>query len=283
MSGPDWRPLRGVDPRRMSEARLQAHYALQWLARAARGYCPPQPDDSHTNLGWDDGLNGFTTHPLKGGVKLGLRMADCQLVLLDGAKAAQSFSVQGRTDAQVRQWLGEQLGTRGFDAKLLDASSPYEMPAHAIAKGAIYAPVDVADALSELAAWYANSNRSLGSVKKQIESHKLEAAPVRCWPHHFDLATLASIPARGAKEAGSVGVGISPGDEYYDESYFYVSVYPEPDAASLPKLPKLGHWHTHEFMAAIAPAHKIVAAKEQGAETDAFLRGAVESAIKILS
>jgi hypothetical protein len=49
----NWVPLQAVEQRRLSEARLQAHYALQWLARASRGYIPPQPDDNHTNLGWD--------------------------------------------------------------------------------------------------------------------------------------------------------------------------------------------------------------------------------------
>ena len=48
MHGSDWVPLRGIDQRRLSEARLQAHYAVQWLARAARAYVPPQPDDEHT-------------------------------------------------------------------------------------------------------------------------------------------------------------------------------------------------------------------------------------------
>src|SRR5215472_15715998 len=67
MRGSDWKPLHGVDQRRLSEARLQAHYAVQWLARAARAYVPPQPDDGHTNLGWDGALRGFTTHPLKDG------------------------------------------------------------------------------------------------------------------------------------------------------------------------------------------------------------------------
>ena len=40
-------------------ARLQAHYAAQWLARAARAYVPAQPDDRHTSLGWDDAFGGL--------------------------------------------------------------------------------------------------------------------------------------------------------------------------------------------------------------------------------
>src|SRR5438105_12514767 len=46
-----WRPVGGVDSGRLREARLQAHHAAQWLARAARALVPPQPDDGHTSLG----------------------------------------------------------------------------------------------------------------------------------------------------------------------------------------------------------------------------------------
>src|SRR5262249_7419760 len=52
-------PLRGFDRRGWGGPRLQAHHAVQWLARAARAYIPPQPDDEHTNLGWDGALGGF--------------------------------------------------------------------------------------------------------------------------------------------------------------------------------------------------------------------------------
>jgi hypothetical protein len=215
-------------------ARLQAHHAAQWLARAARAYVPPQPDD-------------------------------------------------GRTDAQARQWLGEHLGARGLDARALDASSPYEMPAHAVTKGGAYGVEDVADALVELAAWFANAEHSLVRVQRQMIGRKLTVSDVRCWPHHFDLATLISFPTRGTDVTGYVGAGLSPGDEYYDEPYFYVSVYPKPHSASLPRLPTLGHWHTYEFTAAVAPAHQIVAANNQEDEVDEFLRGTVDVAIKILS
>jgi hypothetical protein len=134
MGGSDWRSLRGIDQRWLSVARLQAHHAVQWLARAARACIPPQPDDSHTNLGWDDTFDGFTTHRLKNGMHLSLKIADLTLVLHGDERTAriQSFSLNGRTDAQARQWLGEQLGACGLDTHALDAPSPYEMPAHAM-------------------------------------------------------------------------------------------------------------------------------------------------------
>jgi hypothetical protein len=285
MRGPDWMPLRGVDRCRLSEVRLQAHYAVQWLARAARAYVPPQPDDEHTNLGWDGALDGFTTHPLKDGTWLSLKMTDLTLALHvgEGRTHVQSFSLDSRSDAQARRWLSEQLGARGIDAHALDAPSPYEMPAHAISQGAAYGLAGMNDALAELAAWFGNAALLLGPIQRQMIGRKLAASPARCWPHHFDLATLTTLATRNADAPGYVGAGFSPGDEYYDEPYFYVSVYPEPDPAALPSLPTLGHWHLRDFVAAIATADKIVAAKNQKAETDEFLRAAVDGAIKVLS
>jgi hypothetical protein len=95
MGGSDWRPLRGIDQRRLSMARLQAHHAAQWLARAARAYVPPQPDDGHTNLGWNNTFDGFTTHLMQGGVCLSLKIADLTLVLHGNERTArtESFSL----------------------------------------------------------------------------------------------------------------------------------------------------------------------------------------------
>jgi len=216
MRGSDWMPLRGVDRRRLSEARLQAHYAVQWLGRAARAYVPPQPDDEHTNLGWDRALDGFTTHPLKDGAWLSLKITDLTLALHvgEGRTQVQSFSLDSRSDAQARQWLSEQLGARGLDAHALDAPSPYDMPAHAVSQGAAYGPAGLNDALAELAAWFGNAALLLGSIQRQMIGRKLAASPARCWPHHFDLATLTTLPARNPDATRYVGAGFSPGDEY---------------------------------------------------------------------
>src|ERR1700738_1527040 len=97
-------------------------------------------------------------------------------------------------------------------------------------------------------------------VQRQMMAHKFAVSSVRCWPHHFDLSTLTTLPVRAAETTGHVGVGLSPGDEYYNEPYFYISVYPDPDSAMLPGLPKFGHWHTHEFTAAVMPARRPLSA-----------------------
>jgi hypothetical protein len=279
MSGSHWRKVKGVDRKSLSEARLQAHHAVQWLARAARAYVTPAPDDRHTNLGWNDAIAGLTTHALPQGAVLGLIVSDLTLALWDGPAVgamagAQSISLEGRRDADIRAWLGRLVGASGFDPDALDAPSPYQIPQHPIGRGAPYGPAGLATALAELAAWYANADRALGKTRQNIVARGIDAPPVRCWPHHFDLDSL--IPLGFAEAARTVAIGFEPGDDYYDQPYFYVSCYPAPDVAALPSLPPIGHWHSHHFTAAVATADRILEAGDQQAETEAFLGAATD-------
>jgi hypothetical protein len=278
---PVWRPLRAIGLGRLRAARLQAHHAVQWLARAARAFVPSQPDDHHTSVEWDDALDGFTTHPLTGDLRLGVRIADLTL-LLGGAGERKSFPLDGHPDADARRWLAGQLAAHGLDARKLDAPEPYGMPAHAIANGGAYDAGSLTDALAELAAWFVDAHGSLGAVRDRMIARGLAASPVRCWPHHFDIATLALLERGDAEHARSVNAGLSPGDEHYEEPYFYVSPYPYPDAARLPPLPALGHWHVRGFTAAIAPASCIMKTWDPQAAAEAFLDDAVAAAIKAL-
>ena len=284
MQTPSWRDLRGVDPLDLGEARLQAHYAAQWLARAARAYIPALPDDSHTNLGWIDAIGGFETHRLHHGSHLGLGVADHALVFTAAGQgvAGASFPLAGCTDAQARIWLRTQFTVRGLKPDALDGASPYAMPAHPIAGGAPYGGKELAGAFGELAAWFANAEAALTTSRAQISAKGLPAPAPRCWPHHFDLATQVHFPTGDGKTTAYAGAGFSPGDHYYDEPYFYVSLYPAPDAATLPALPAIGHWHSQEFTAAVAPASKIVAAHDQQAGVAEFLAIAVDTAIATL-
>ena len=253
-------------------ARLQAHYAAQWLARAARAYVPAKPHDGHTNLGWDDAFGGLTTHPLPDGSRLGLRIADLTLAFLDVHQHA--LPLDGRAEAEVRTWLGGHVAARNLAAGKLDDPSPYAMPDHVLASGARYSLDELGDAFGTLAAWYANAGAALGGVQKRLASKRLHAPPVRCWPHHFDLDCAVDL-GRGR----TMGIGYCPGDEFCDEPYFYTSMWPEPPIPKLPLLPAMAHWHTYKFLAALAPAHKIVAAHDQGAYVQQFLDVSVKAAL----
>jgi hypothetical protein len=275
MTGLHWQPLAALERGRLSRARLGAHFAAQWLARAARAYVAPKPDDSHTNLGWDDALGGFTTHPLPDGSRLALRLRDLALMWLAPRGPSQSLSLGGLADADARAWLARRVSELGLDAQKLDAPSPYAMPAFGIASGGRYAADG--EALSVLAAWYANANGVLEETRQALLTRGLSVPAVRCWPHHFDLDSLVYFPGEGSADVRTMGAGFSPGDEYYDEPYFYVSVYPAP--AGRPTLPPFAHWHMHDFTAAVATASALLAEPDQHAAAKTYLAAATDFAI----
>jgi hypothetical protein len=100
------------------------------------------------------------------------------------------------------------------------------------------------------------------------------AGPVRCWPHHFDIATLVR-PRAGTLQ--TIGIGLSPGDDSYPEPYYYVGPYPTPRARPRPL--SIGSWHTASWWGAALPGSEIVkqmAADEQARLVTGFIDQAIE-------
>jgi hypothetical protein len=265
-----WKPLRTIERHRLTRARLAAHFAVQWLARAARAFIEPKANDSHTNLGWNRALGGLTTHPLADGSQLALRIADLTLLLL-GPDAGE-LPLKYRSDADIRTWLGARLNAKRLDAFGLDKPLPYNMPASPIASGGRYQIDELEPALAELSGWYDNASLALDDVRQQLVARGLPAPPVRCWPHHFDLDTLVNFDSEKTR---TMGIGFSPGDEYYDEPYFYVSIYPPPPVTTLPALP-FGHWHSHDFTAAVVTRCRVLDESDEGTAVGSFLTSATD-------
>jgi hypothetical protein len=271
----EWRTVGRVNYLYLHAARMQAHYAAQWLARASRAYGPAQPDDRHVSFEWDDAFAGFVTYPLPDGARLGLRLADLTLALLGGEP--QELALDGRAEVEIRDWLAGRFGAAKLDARKLDTPLPYTIPEHALALGARYSLDELREAFRTLALWGANGHAALTAMQNDITARKLKAPPVRCWPHRFDFDCPVAL-GRGR----TMGAGFCFGDEFCDEPYFYVSMWPEPSIPHLPLLPAMAHWHTYKFLAAMAPAHKILAAHDQGSYVRTFLDVAVADALDAL-
>ena len=270
-----WHALGAVPPADLTEARLQAHHAAQWVTRAARAALPAKPDDSHSNLGWDRTEGALMSHDLGGGVRVGLRIGDLTLLRIGPGDARSELPLQGRTNDGAAAWLANQMTDSGLQVDALQDPLPYEIPDHSLDQGAGYEAGTNAAALSELSRWFANADAALNAVVDDHRSVSPGPSPVRCWPHHFDIATLISLEEGDFETARAVGVGLSPGDETYAEPYFYVNPWPHLDAKDLPDLPAPGHWHTDGFVGAIVTGSALVAQAEQQAQLTTFLRAAV--------
>ena len=247
-----WSMLRNPQPTTLAAARALAHRAAQWPARAARANLDPVADDSHTALAWDPVKTALLSQPLKGGMQVGLRIGVLEVIVAKGAKT-EAMPLATNTDAEVAAWLDGKLA----DAGLQPASGvalPYEMPATNFARAQ-----DEGPRLAALSGWFAAGAEILEELRRKYKRFKPGPSPVRCWPHHFDIALLVGLEEGGAGDARAIGIGLSPGDDYYAQPYFYLSPYPKPDTENLPPLPPGGRWHTREFFGAVATGVDMLA------------------------
>ncbi|MGB5811885.1 MAG: hypothetical protein WBG86_15205 [Polyangiales bacterium] len=240
-----------VLPGSLVNARLELHWAAQLVTSAGASLLPSVPDFSHTNLGWVESLGVLAGRPVGDrGRQAALVFEGLELVVLEGELERASLSLAGRTLEDGRAWLAGQLGVEAAALEL----PRHDMPPHPVGEGGVFSEGGT-DERGELAAWFANATRLIGGI---VEGHH-HASPVRCWPHHFDVASLLSFdPDTDPEKARSVGVGFSPGDGTYAQPYFYVTPWPYPDATTLPVLSGGARWHTKGWTGAVLTGDVIV-------------------------
>ena len=268
----DWERVGRVSPAALVEARETAHHAAQLLALVGASYIPTRADDSHTSMTWLDGAQALTTEIVDTSrpFRVGLRISDLTLLFLDATlREAGVFPLVERTRNEAIAWLRARIGDAGRDGTTMHTSLHFSIAPHATDSGAPF--VRHVDALDELARWYADAHVILEARRE----HTRGAGEVRCWPHHFDIATLVACSSGPFQ---TIGIGMSPGDSRYREPYLYVGPYPRPtsDVAAL----EIGHWHTTDWFGAVLTASEIVArdsASEQLTLVNRFVDGALDS------
>jgi len=247
-----WSMLRNHAPTALAAARALAHRAAQWPARAACANLAPAPDDSQLSLSWDPDMAALLGQPLGGGVRVGLRMAVHELVFTTESRC-DALPLTGKPDAEAGNWLDHKLAAEGLKPAS-GTKLPYELPSTMFARAG-----EEALRFPAIALWFAAAAEVLEELRRKYARFKPGPGPVRCWPHHFDIAILVALEEGRAGSARSIGIGVSPGDNYYAQPYLYVSPYPKPDVADLPPLPPGARWHSKDFFGAVATATDLLA------------------------
>jgi hypothetical protein len=271
----DWSKLGRTPPAGLVEARSLAHHAAQWPTKAARANLPSVPGDRHSAFVWEASHAALVTEglPAKGGdVRVGIRPARLEMIITRGDNVLDAFQFDGRTDAAAGAWLDAKL--RALSLKSAgDVRLPYDLPDHPTG-GKPHQLGKLGRELGELSRWFAGSADMLEGFVARLAG--LRASPVLCWPHHFDIATVVSLDEVRRENPRSIGVGVSPGDEYYAQPYVYVSPWPRFDSGKAPDLPAPGHWHTEGFFGAVATGEDILAMKDRGRGLLAFINAAFD-------
>jgi hypothetical protein len=260
------------------EARLVAHWAAQIVAAAGATLVRPAPDDSQTSLEWIASARALAGVSLGDvGVRAALRPADLTLVILDAAHAErESLDLRGQTLKGGLTWLSAAIARATGAAAVPLARPAHELPEHAVGAGAPFPDADRA-VLAELADGFSRADRLL----RVLAASSSNASAVRCWPHHFDIATLLALdpPTTPSNVARTIGAGLSPGDAGYPGGYWYVTPWPYPNTPEPPPLAAGGAWHRAGWFGAVLPLSHPAAGDESNS---AFLESAVAACRELL-
>ncbi|MEM1310114.1 MAG: hypothetical protein AAGF98_11620 [Cyanobacteria bacterium P01_H01_bin.153] len=243
-----------ISPTLLTDARVQLHYAIQGIAATGMIWAEAQPDGRQMISHWQPALAAFVGQPLRGEQSVYAALAPVSLtslILDERHQAIAALPLAGKTLAELLDWHQAkltQLGLRSERLALLDY--PDDFPRHPLAYGAPFG--GTAEAYRRaIADYFAHSRLLLQSVV----TAQAGASPLHIWPHHFDMATLITLSGSG-ETARTIGVGLSPGDQAYNQPYWYVSPWPYPTIENLPAL-SVGHWHTSGWVGAILVAEAV--------------------------
>jgi hypothetical protein len=225
-------------------------------------------------MSWLDAVGALATQPIPAAApfRFALRVRELGLVVIDQLSGDDSaaFPLQRQTRNDALAWMRREAGRRGLDGNRLLTRLHFAITPHPTDEGGAFEHASDGT-LDELASWYADASLLLETTRERMAG----AGPVRCWPHHFDIATLVRLPRGGAFQ--TIGIGLSPGDASYPEPYYYVSPYPQP--LRRPRPLSIGTWHTEGWWGGALVGSEIVKQKTPDEQADLvtrFIEDAVE-------
>lgn len=265
-----WKAIPSIGNNELAPSRLELHHAAQIPAILARSFLGLHHEDINANLGWEERFGALVSCPIPVGreeLKVGLVLEKLELILWK-ENIILRFPFKGRTWGEAWKWINESLHEFGLDPSKIDMQQPYaaDLPKFPTQEGANF-EFAKPEVYSYFAAFYANAQHLLSEVLAKSS----EASEIRCWPHHFDMASLLDLG-----EGKSIGVGMSPGDGTSEIPYFYITPWPYPDTSKV-DLPSLsaGKWHTKGWVGAVLTASDLLEVSHQ----EEILRNFIEEAI----
>ena len=222
----------------LQETQQHIHHALQAAAGVGRALLPPKPDDSHMSFMWSDRHQALVQDVVDRRFRSGLRMRDLTLLLIDANdQLIDSYPLRGHTLGDGLRFYEERVG------RMLVCPEGF-------ARDVVLTPND--EELAQIAAMYCDA----AAILERLRAKHPGASPVRCWPHHFDIAVLISLP-----EERSIGVGFLGGDTHIPEPYWYVYVHPVTEN-TMPPL-SVGRWYAGAWMGAVLTGRNDIATTER--------------------
>jgi len=236
-----WKHLETIDLEILKTTREALHQVVQMVSAVPRNLLPHDPSDSSASLEWNNPLKGLQAKPIltdtDEAILVGLQFEAFRLYIANHNEVISNMEMQGKTVLEGLQWLKDTLAQLGLNSDQITLDLPYKIKAYDYSQPVTTEP----SALLEFSNLFYNTQDILSKITSQYE----KASEIRCWPHHFDIATLITVKT-DEKEAtsSSIGVGLSPGDEAIQEPYVYVNAWPFIELRKLQTHPlPNGYWN----------------------------------------
>lgn len=234
----------------------QLHWLCQTIAKANRTYVTSKPDDSHTNLFYDDLDNRIVGRWIdndRGQIMLTLNLATLHFEWLNSAKeVVQSVTTVSKTASDIENELAGQLSDIFLNPQGFTDELHFKIPDYPFAGEPIKA-IDEADILE----W--QTYRKLANVLCGLVLGYLALeGEIRIWPHHFDTGIYVEV----GQKLG-IGFGLAMEDSMAGAPYLYLSGYPIHGTLDYTDLPELanGRWEVGEnWQGAILPLNELSSA-----------------------
>src|SRR6185436_13399755 len=157
----DWETLGSVDPRQLTDARLQLHWMAQAASAVGKQLLPHQPDYGEQSFQWCHGLRALVQTPVEAArpFRAGLRLSPPALLLGgDGDEILRELPLEGRTLEEAYGWMTEQVEGLLGRSLAQPLERPGELPRNSISD---------ADACAEIARYFADADRLLRQVRDE--------------------------------------------------------------------------------------------------------------------
>ncbi len=268
----------------LKDALVQQHHAAQYIAMVGRHLIPQQADDSNTNMEFDPETGILVGNPLSNGMKVGLHLDSLDLAILDQAgHEIKTLPLNGKTKKQGFIDLKEALTSLGIDTGTLKNELHYQVPVHALDKGAIFSVPDKQYLHENLL--YRNNARL---VMQEVVADMENAEPVKIWPHHFDTGSFVSFAKNEKGEfIQTIGLGLAIPDSMIEVPYYYLSFW-DADSGNKPgNFAALTHgkWMMPDWNGAVLSLSDVLqktSADEQHKLVYNFFKEAVNAAVNYL-
>ena len=189
------------------------HIAAQYLATVAIVFLEAKEDDSHTNLGWKNGV--LHTHSLNDhNCMLSLDYKSFSLIWTNDLGYRKVLSLDGKKHSEIIIWI-RQTSLKAGNNEIYEYKLHYELPYGEMESDFVFKkPSD-----EEIEKLIQQRDLAQEALENALKINN-QNTPIRIWPHHFDSGSFFMI-----NETTGIGVGMAIPDEMINDFYLYTSSY----------------------------------------------------------